>query len=886
MRRLARTWMTEVKLHAVRRSHPVNSPARRSLPALIIAVLATQCLEAMAQETAMSAAAVVQFDTEFLVAGGGRNVDISRFEKGSVVLPGVYRADVHVNGNYVTRMDVDFLGVDDGADAVARFDEAMLVRLGVDVDQLSDAVRVQLAAAGAGLRIEDAVADATSRFDFGAQRLDVGIPQAALLRHARGYVDPANWDAGVNAASLGYSFNAYRQKLRHGDAVTQGYLGVNAGLNLVGWRLHHDGSYSFDTKGRRDYQAIATYAKREVASLSAELTLGEAFTSGELFDSVGFRGVRLETDDRMLPESRRGYAPTVRGVANSNARISIRQGGTLIHETTVAPGAFEIDDLYATGYGGDLEVTIQEADGSQRMFSVPFAAVPLSLRPGVSRFSATLGTLRQTRAPDEPLFAQGTWQRGLSNQVTGYAGATAAKDYAAAMVGVALNTRVGAVGADITQSSTQTARGGVVRGASYRLSYARDIAATGTNVSIAAYRYSTGGFYGLGEAMQAREAARRNDVWEPQRQRNRASLSLGQRLGERHGRLYATASLSDYWNRSGSDINYSLGYSGVLGRMNYGVSANRQHMADGRADTQYYVSLTLPLGGNGRTRTLSNNASYSDSGRSRVQSTLSGTAGESNQLAYGMSLAHTRGANGNNDSDLGANLSYRASKADLQASMALGNHYSQASVGARGALVIHPGGWTLSQPLSETFGIVEVADAQGARLLNAAGVTVDGRGYAVVPHLTPYRANTISIDPKGLSTDVELKLNSQQVTPRAGAVAMVRFATESGRSAVLEVRRPDGSVLPFGANVLDEQDKEVGVVGQGGRIFVRGLRDQGTLTVRWADHARALCHIDYALPARAGRDAGVQVIAGQCMEGQAAAQAAEVAPQWYLAGEE
>ncbi len=886
MGRLARTWKTEVKPHAVRRSPVVTSPARRTLPALIVAVLASQCLEAMAQETAMSAAAVVQFDTEFLVAGGGRNVDISRFETGSAVPPGVYRVDVQVNGNYVTRMDMDFQAEADGAEAVARFDEAMLARIGVDVAQLGDAVRAQLALAGTRLRIEDAVPDATSRFDFGAQRLDVSVPQVAMLRHARGYVAPSNWDAGVNAASLGYSFNAYRQKLRHGQAVTQGYLGLNAGLNVAGWRLRHEGSYSFDTQGRRDYQAIASYAKREVTALSAELTVGEAFTGGELFDAVGFRGIRLETDDRMLPESRRGYAPTVRGVANSNARVRIRQGGTLIHETTVAAGAFEIDDLYATGYGGDLEVTIQEADGSQRTFSVPFAAVPLSLRPGVSRFSATLGTLRQAQASSAPVFAQATWQRGLSNQVTGYAGATAARDYAAGMLGVALNTRFGAVGADITRSSTQTARAGTVSGASYRLSYARDIAATGTNVSIAAYRYSTGGFYGLGDAMQAREAARRSDVWEPQRQRNRASLTLGQRLGERHGRVYATASLSDYWNRTGSDVNYSLGYSGMLGRMSYGVSANRQHAADGRADTQYYASLTVPLGGNGRSRTLSNNVSYSDAGRSRVQSTLSGTAGESNQLAYGMSLARTHGANGNNDSDLGANLLYRASKADLQASMALGSHYSQASVGARGALVIHPGGWTLSQPLSETFGIVEVADAQGARLLNAAGVQVDGRGYAVVPYLTPYRANTISIDPKGLSTDVALKLNSQQVTPRAGAVAMVRFATESGRSAVLEVRRPDGSVLPFGANVLDEQDKEVGVVGQGGRIFVRGLHDQGTLTVRWADHARALCHIDYVLPARGGRDAGIQVIGGQCVEPPVAAQAPAVTSPWYLGGEE
>ncbi|KYF17681.1 hypothetical protein AIZ04_25550, partial [Salmonella enterica subsp. enterica serovar Typhimurium] len=78
--------------------------------------------------------------------------------------------------------------------------------------------------------------------------------------------------------------------------------------------------------------------------------------SGELFDSTQFRGVQLASDDRMLPDSERGFAPVVRGVANSNAKVRISQNGLTIYETTVAPGAFEIDDLYPTGYGGDLIV--------------------------------------------------------------------------------------------------------------------------------------------------------------------------------------------------------------------------------------------------------------------------------------------------------------------------------------------------------------------------------------------------------------------------------------------------------------------------------------------------------------------------------------------------
>ncbi len=113
-----------------------------------------------------------------------------------------------------------------------------------------------------------------------------------------------------------------------------------------------------------------------------------------MFDSVAFRGVQIATDDRMLPESLRGYAPVVRGTAQSNARVTIRQNGQVIYETNVSPGPFEIKDLYATGYGGNLDVTVTEADGRTENFTVPFASVAQSLRPGTTRFSVTAGQLR------------------------------------------------------------------------------------------------------------------------------------------------------------------------------------------------------------------------------------------------------------------------------------------------------------------------------------------------------------------------------------------------------------------------------------------------------------------------------------------------------------
>ncbi|MDI5624151.1 fimbria/pilus outer membrane usher protein, partial [Salmonella enterica subsp. enterica serovar Kentucky] len=92
------------------------------------------------------------------------------------------------------------------------------------------------------------------------------------------------------------------------------------------------------------------YVQRDITALRSQLIMGEAYTTGETFDSVNIRGARLYSDSRMLPSSQASYAPIIRGVANSNARVTITQGGYKIYETTVPPGAFIIDDLSPSGF--------------------------------------------------------------------------------------------------------------------------------------------------------------------------------------------------------------------------------------------------------------------------------------------------------------------------------------------------------------------------------------------------------------------------------------------------------------------------------------------------------------------------------------------------------
>jgi outer membrane usher protein len=879
---------------------------RRPLTVLIACALG--CLPAWVFALDAAAPAVLDpadasFNSAFLV-GGTRNVDISRFEHGNPVLPGSYPVDLYVDGSWVGNENVRFRAEGASNSAHACFSANQLERYGVDTGKLDPAVFSR----GDCQYIGQWMPQATSNYDSSELRLDLSVPQAVLRRSARGYVAPRYWDRGVTAGMLGYSFNTFSMhddaaqaidnvvvgpdgkvvpvggRIPPGSVVGYGgnpipsgsffasdggiigpdgkriaaptrqgsltqnsfYLGLTAGLNIGDWQLRSNGSLTWQNGLGRHWQSIATYAQRNFASIRSQLTIGDANTSGEMFDTVAFRGAQLASDDRMLPDSLRGYAPVVRGMANTNARVEIRQNGYLIYQTTVAPGAFEINDLYPTGYGGDLVVTVTEADGSKHQFTVPYSSVAQLLRPGISRYSVTAGQVRELYLHSDPWLLQGTYQRGFTNTLTGYTGTVLSRGYDAVLIGGAFNTGVGAFSVDLTNAHTQFIGSGGSTGQSLKIGYSKLLADTGTNFSVAAYRYSTAGYLGLQDALLTRDIAQRGESPDAiQRQRSRFDLTLNQSLGGA-GSLYITGSANDYWNQRGTDIQYQAGYNNHVGSLSYTLSASRTRDAYGTRETQYYVNFSLPLGHAEHSPSLNGMFSHSDRGYSTSQLGLSGSAGVDNNFNYGVNASDDTRSGGSG----GMNAQYRSPYSTLSASYAQGPGYRQTSFGASGALVAHGGGITFSPQQGETMALVEAKDAAGAQVTNSSGVRVDGNGYALIPYLTPYTLNTVQIDPKGISTDVELQSTSQQVAPYAGAVVKVMFSTSTGRAALIHALDPQGQPLPFGAEVVDEHGQNVGVVGQASRLYVRGLADSGRLLVRWGDQPTQQCRIDYRLPAR------------------------------------
>jgi outer membrane usher protein len=792
------------------------------------------------------AAEEAEFDASFLQVGKGETIDLSRFNEGASATPGTYRTLVYVNDHLIANENITFREWTDKR-VRACIPSAMLKKIPFNSSALPASAKDLLTTETDCSALEVALPDASVSYDSNQLRLDISIPQIYLNSVPRDYVDPALWDEGIPALMLGYSTNAYTSR-SSGQVYKSFFGGVNAGLNVGGWYLRHNGNYNWQQQGGSSYQALNTYVQHDVVPLRGRVVVGQSNTSGVIFDTLPFSGVQLASDERMLPESQRGYAPEIRGIARTNARLTVSQQGQVIYETTVPPGEFLINDLYPTGYGGDLEVTVNEADGSKSSFRVPYAAVAQLLRPGTSRYDFTAGKLRSDYLRDDPALLQGTWQYGLTNAVTGYAGLQTSQNYYAVQGGAALGTPVGAFAFDITQARTHLSdnehNNASMSGQSYRVSYSEALPETGSNLSIAAYRFSTAGFMDFMTAMQSRDALQRGDGLDSvYRAKNRFSVTAGQSLPDVWGNFYLSGSVQDYWNRQGNEKQFQFGYNNRTGTVSWGISVNRSYSSYGTTQNSYLLSFSLPLGSENLQHTpqLRTELSHDNGGRWGQQATLSGTAGDNSQFSYGATARHASPNEGTSES---LNAQYRASATNLSGSVSSGKGYQSGSLGLNGTIVAHSGGVTLSPYSGDTYALVEAKGAQGASVSSYPGVYVDGNGYALVPYLNPYQMNEIVLDPKGTSAGVELENTSSRVAPYSGAVVKVKYNAHRGLP-VLITASWQGKPLPFGADVLDSKGNVVGSVGQAGQAYALVEEPQGRLTVRWGNEADQSCSLPY-----------------------------------------
>ena len=308
-------------------------------------------------------------------------------------------------------------------------------------------------------------------------------------------------------------------------------------------------------------------------------------------------------------------------------------------------------------------MTVEEKDGSQQRYTVPYSTVPLLQREGRWKYDLVAGDYRSGNSDqDTPFFTQhadyrsGQWLHALRRYAAGvalYRGGHWRRENLGDW---------GAVSVDITHARSQLADDSRHEGQSLRFLYAKSLNGFGTNFQLLGYRYSTKGFYTrmMWRSMEGYQYADSKDddgvpdaeLSQPDvEQKGRFQLNISQSLGD-YGSVYVSGSEQTYWGTSQSNLWYQLGYAGGVKGINYSLSWswNKSVGIEG-TDRIASFNVSVPFSlftrqGYRRDSAIDRayataSASRNSDGDTSWQTGVSGTLLEDRNLNYSVTQGHT-----------------------------------------------------------------------------------------------------------------------------------------------------------------------------------------------------------------------------------------------------
>ncbi|WP_320728668.1 fimbria/pilus outer membrane usher protein [Enterobacter ludwigii] len=838
-----------------------------------------------------------------LLEVGDSTVDektVQRLAEGKL-LPGAYLVDIYVNNMFIGKQDTVLTSDGPDESLTPAWSVNTLLGIGIKEDVLSENPQLNMSSEVRDRTVPgilNSLPGTHSRLDLGKQRLDVTIPSIFMNRNLAGATSPHLWDDGLSAGVVGYNFSASKTNSQSSSSVDNdsAFLSVNNKINLGPWRANNFSTWSYnslaksnDAQGKNErrvtqnWHAINTWIERPLPAVKGLLSIGDSYTSADVFNSVQFRGIQLASDTEMYPDILRTFAPVIRGTATSNARVTVRQNGSLVYETTVPPGQFAINDLSVSSLSGDLYVTVQEADGSIHTFVQGSSSQAIMQREGQLRYAMTAAKLRNSGANTrEPEFLQVTGIYGLPYDITVYGGALGSENYQAASFGLgsvlglagALSTDVTVARANIFDAYT-TGQTTNSTGQSWRLRYSKAVAETGTSLALAASRYSTDGYYSFSDANMLADASGFTTTFTPEgiithalttgRARQEMQLDLSQSLGNSLGSLGVNATRKTFWDIAGQQESVSANWNFTLKDVGIGMMWQRTRWPEShrKDDSMVSMMVTVPL-----SRWLygayNRNSLYATSSLSQNQDALktfsngvSGTILDDNRLALNARQTTVHGGDASfsrSSKDLSAAYSGRA--AIISGGYSQTSEARQLNLGLQGAIVATKYGVTAGQNPGQTIGLIHVPDAAGIRVKSGTGIATDSWGNALVS-AQPYRRNRYDLDVLSAAQNVTLTDTSVEVIPSRGAVVAAVYNTTVGHQVLMTLTR-SGRPVPFGSVVTIVSGKgdmneslahsvPGGVVGDGGQAWLTGMPERGTLKVTWDEGTTGSCLIDFAL---------------------------------------
>lgn len=771
---------------------------------------------------------------------------------GNTISPGSYYFDLYLGDTFIKNIHINFVE-QVGTQKVV----ACLTKNIVELIPFNEVTKKELFSQqklnDGCIAVDNYIPDFGYQIDLSKAALKLSIPQIYLQSVQSTLAEQSDWDDGINAFLMNYDFSGSNAYNKNSDNYSSNYLSLNNRLNIGAWRLHGNIYWNQNTYGAKTYNESQTsnvYLSRDVNALRSNLVFGQQSLGSNLFDTMPYIGLTLATANDMLPESQRGYSPPIKGIAESRSKLTIRQNNTIIYQTYVDPGPYDISDLNPVGSSGDYEVELTSVNGIVTRYTVPYSTLPNLLKSGNYNYAATIGQLDISDIK-KIKFTQGSVSIGLPWYITAYAGVQYSTDYKALGVGIAKDIgNWGALSLDMINAKAEINNQTKI-GQSYRVLYAKNFTETGTNIQLSGYRYSTSDYYSFTEASYKRGkeyfdslTGQYVDTSLLGRKKNTFQINISQNLGQ-FGQLSAWGNSTSYWGSKSSrslQIGWNKSYP-ELNNLMVSLNYNKYIYANSKNDI-FYLSFSMPL--SGRTSNynmyLSNSSNYNISDHSYNNNTSIYGNGLDNRLDYNIYQSLNKDSTSNTTQ---VNASYKADEARLKLGMMYSPNTTQVDYGISGAVFVHSDGVVFTREANDTAILVKATGAEGAKV-NRAGdnITVNKQGYALVPYATPYHYNDVELDPVTFADNYDVDNKVIKVAPTRGAISKVIFDVRKGYNFLAQVNYK-GKSIPFGTIIKNLDDSNVAIANDDGSVYLTGVQDHAKFSVSWDKQAACTFVINY-----------------------------------------
>lgn len=778
-----------------------------------------------------NAVETTEFNTDILDIEDKRKFDVAAFSQAGYIMPGIYPMSIVLNKNKITDTSIEYFNPPQNIKTSIPCLTTKVIELFAIKDSYKSKIGwyaenknhniCAIIQAEDGWQIKPNMADGT---------LSISIPQAWLEYISANWDPPARWNDGITGALFDYNMNFNATRAHKSSQQTSLSGNGIAGFNIGAWRARADWQTRFDNsssdRGQDSrFQWNRYYLYRPIPSIKSRLSLGENFLNSDLFDSFRFTGLTLRSDDSMLPPNLRGYAPEITGIAKTNAKVTISQQGSVIYQTQVAPGPFNIQDLN-DAVNGQLDVEVKEEDGTVQKFTVQTSDIPYLTRPGSIRYKISAGRPTDIHHHSQgDIFSMGEFSWGIANGWSLYGGATANNNYQAIASGIGRDLMVlGALSFDVTHARAKLPETETKQGNSYRLSYSKRFDEYNSQVTFAGYRFSERDYISMADFLDASQFKNRSE-----NTKEMYTIRFNQQLSKIGANIFFDYNHRTYWSNSDDD-RYSISLAkyldfGNIKNINFSVNAYRNKI-NNTNDDGVYLSVAIPWGNRG---SLSLNSSrYSGGSSNQISYFSSLDDSQTYQIAAGKNRSQNA-FNGfysymGDDVKINANASYQAQS------------YTSAGLGIQGGITATTEGAALHRVnmLGATRVLVDTNSVSNVPVRGFGTISHSNMfGKTVVSDVNNYYRNQLSIDVNKMQDDVDAINTIEQITLTEGAIGYRHFDMVQGEKGLIYIKMHDGSSPPFGATVKNSDNKDVGIVNDDGSVYISGIKPSENMFVYW-----------------------------------------------------